>query len=149
MESRNVRPVPFGGAALLAACIALTAGVAVIGSPAQASSGRQAADATAETASAGTAARKPLRAERRTDIDAIACGTSIEPSGVGSTVVVTHYNCSDSALALAMTAQASDGSVAFTSECQQFLAGEAWYWEITSPVAARRPTFLYRVAGCA
>ncbi|MEU4420517.1 hypothetical protein AB0F81_07815 [Actinoplanes sp. NPDC024001] len=122
------------------ACTALavlTAGILVIGNPAQASG----ATATAESAAA-KAAKKPLRAERRTDFDAIACGTSIEQGG--DSTIITHYHCSGTDLALALTARNSDGSVAFTSECQQFLAGEAWYWEIT-----RSPVFLYRVAGCA
>lgn len=99
---------------------------------------------------AAKAAKKPLRAERRTDIDAVACGTSIEHSGGSdASVVVTHYNCSDTAVRLALTAGTSDGTVTLTSECQEFLPGEAWYWEVSPNLSGRRPTFIYRVTECA
>ena len=118
--------------------VLLAAGVLVSGSPVQASP---------ETAKA---AKKPLRAERRTDFDALACGTTIEPGSGDSTTDVTYYNCTDTTLVLAPTVSASDGSatVTYTSACQDFLPGEAWFWEMTSGVSARRPTFIYGVTEC-
>ena len=52
-------------------------------------------------------------------------------------------------LELAPTATAADGSVSvtYTSACQVFLPGEAWYWTMT-PDLARRPTFIYSVTPC-
>jgi hypothetical protein len=128
------------------------AGMLVGAGPAQAVPDRSTAVAAADAGAAtAQAARKPLRAERSTDIADTACGTSIDPpDGADSTVEVTHYNCTNTTLHLALTVSASDGSSTLTSECQQFLAGEAWFWSVTAAdLSARRPTFIYRVAACA
>jgi hypothetical protein len=129
-----------------AAAFVVVAGV-LSAAPAQASQTGRTGGATAEAATA--AAKKPLRAERRTDLDAVACGTSVDQLS-GDAVAVTYYNCSGTALELAPTATASDGSgsVTYTSVCQEFQPGEAWFWEITSDLA-RRPTFIYSVTACA
>ena len=128
--------------------LAMLAGVLVSGSPAQAGPVHGSGEATA--GAAATAMRKPLRAERRTDIGDLACGTSTEyASGSNATITVTHYNCTDTSLTLALTGVASDGAITLTSACQEFLPGEAWFWEVAPGIAARRPTFIYRVTECA
>jgi hypothetical protein len=132
--------------ALLVVAGVVTAGILVSGGPGQ-------ADPVGANGNAGpagaTVAKKPLRAERRTDIVDLACGTSVElPSGSDTTVTVTHYNCTGTTLDLALSVETSDGGVVATSECQEFLSGEAWSWGISANSTARRPTFIYRVTGC-
>jgi hypothetical protein len=125
------------------------AGILVSGGPVQAVPDRRTGNATAEAGQdSAKAMKKPLRAERRTDIDALPCGMLIEGD---TTIAVTYYNCTDARLLLAPTATATDGSgtTVYTSACQEFLPGEAWFWEITPDALARRPTFIYGVTGCA
>jgi hypothetical protein len=138
-------------AGLAAAGVLVGGGTAQAGT-APAGSPRWTAGAPVEAGPAtAKAARKPLRAERRTDVDAIVCGTSVEyPGGSTITITVTHKNCSDAAPVLTPTASASDGSgtITYASACQEFLPGEAWSWKIAPDLLSRRPTFIYRVTEC-
>ena len=137
-------------AGLAAAALLITGGAAQAGP--DGGSGKETTSVTAEAGThTATAARKPLRAERRSDVAALQCWTTVyQPGGSGTTIYVVYENCGATAAYLTPASSAANGSGTFTyvGWCQPVGPGEAWQWTITPDWFPPTPTHGYTLTNC-